>query len=106
MRTTIRPGAVLSGARRCRLVLVLAATAALSVTGCSLREASCGGGEYPVLAVGSTGGACVPNGQEPPTGYTRYPAGKVPEHVDDRWDIYWQSHTVDKDGKIIDAPED
>ncbi|MFG2639413.1 hypothetical protein ACGFYP_00290 [Streptomyces sp. NPDC048370] len=22
----------------------------------------------------------------------------------DKWDVYWRTHTLDKDGKIIDAP--
>ncbi|WHM41528.1 hypothetical protein [Streptomyces sp. BPTC-684] len=86
-------------------MLVPACAAALLITGCSPREAICGGGEYPVLNVGSTGSACISNGHEPPTGYTRYPRGKVPEHVGDTWDVYWQSHTVDKGGNIIVAPK-
>ncbi|MEU8527111.1 hypothetical protein AB0C77_16165 [Streptomyces sp. NPDC048629] len=55
--------------------------------------------------MGGTGSACVSDEQEPPAGYVRYPAGKVPEQVGDKWDMYWHTHTLDKDGKIIDAPD-
>ncbi|WP_326602812.1 SCO0607 family lipoprotein [Streptomyces sp. NBC_01800] len=79
--------------------------AALLATGCSAQDASCGGGEYPVLAVGSSGGACVPFGDEPPKGYTRYPKGKVPQHVGDKWDTYWETRTVDENGKIIESAD-
>ncbi|CAL9277786.1 hypothetical protein SUDANB5_06316 [Streptomyces sp. SudanB5_2050] len=81
------------------------AAAAAALSGCSMEEATCGGGEYPVISVGGTGSACVPNGEEPPEGYTRYPEGKVPEHVGDEWDTYWQTHTVDEDGNIVEVPE-
>ncbi|GKQ35312.1 SCO0607 family lipoprotein [Streptomyces sp. A012304] len=84
--------------------LALAGAAAVLLSGCSLKEASCGGGEYPVLAVGSTGSACVPNGEEPPEGYARYPEGKVPEYVGDKWDTYWSTHTLDEKGNIVEAP--
>ena len=40
----------------------------------------------------------------PPSGYARYPKGKVPKHVDDKWDTYWQTHTVDAKGNITAAP--
>ncbi|CAM5344881.1 hypothetical protein SHIRM173S_10260 [Streptomyces hirsutus] len=43
--------------------------------------------------------------KEPPTGFARYPEGKVPQQVDDKWDVYWGTHTLDKDGNIIDAPD-
>ncbi|MEU5211794.1 hypothetical protein [Streptomyces sp. NPDC020742] len=90
------------GGRRTAVLAIAAVTVALSATGCSTEDAKCRGGEYPVLAIGSsTGGACVPNGKKPPKGFTRYPAGKVPEHVGDKWDTYWETHTVDKSGKII-----
>ncbi|MFC8872511.1 SCO0607 family lipoprotein [Streptomyces sp. NPDC057148] len=103
-----RQSAVRGEQRAARSVIGLAlvcATAAAVLTGCSMNEAICGGGEYPVISVGGTGGACVPNGEEPPGGYTRYPEGKVPEHVDDEWDTYWRTHTVDKDGNIAEVPE-
>lgn len=87
------------------LAMASATVALLVVTGCSTEDASCGGGEYPVMTVGDTGSACVPNGEEPPKGYTRYPEGKVPEHVGDKWDKYWETHTVDENGKIIKAPD-
>lgn len=90
--------------KRVHLILACAAAAAV-MTGCSIEEATCGGGEYPVLSVGGTGSACVPNDQEPPKDYTRYPEGKVPEHVGDEWDTYWQTHTVDEDGRIVEVPQ-
>ncbi|MFC7886609.1 SCO0607 family lipoprotein [Streptomyces sp. NPDC057376] len=102
-----RQSAVRGEQRAARSVIGLAlvcATAAAVLTGCSMKEAICGGGEYPVIS-GGTGGACVPNGGEPPGGYTRYPEGKVPEHVDDEWDTYWRTHTVGKDGNIVEVPE-
>ncbi|MFD9392188.1 SCO0607 family lipoprotein [Streptomyces sp. NPDC060000] len=89
---------------------VAAATAVWAVvalTGCSLRieEASCGGGQYPVLAVNSAGSDCVPDGEEPADGWARYPEGKVPEKVGDRWDTYWSTHTLDENGAVIAIPE-
>lgn len=98
------PVRVRRGGRSARILVLACATAAALVTGCAMEEAICGGGEYPVLSVGGTGSACVPNGEEPPEGYTRYPDGKVPEHVGDEWDTYWQKHTVDEDGRIAEVP--
>ncbi|MGW3109044.1 SCO0607 family lipoprotein [Streptomyces sp. NPDC001100] len=88
------------------LASVLLSTAALlSACSFSMEDAMCGSGEYPVLAVGSTaGGACVKNGDAPPSGYTRYPKGKVPQHVGDKWDTYWETHTVDAKGNVTSAP--
>ncbi|AXG79082.1 SCO0607 family lipoprotein [Streptomyces paludis] len=77
----------------------------MGLTACSIEDAICGSDEYPVLYVGSAGGDCVPNGEEPPKGYVRYPAGKVPQHVDDKWDLYWNTHSVDENGKIIEVPD-
>jgi len=58
--------------------------------------------EYPVKAVGPGGGsACVSDGQEPPDGMVRYPKGQVPERVGDKWDVYWESHDLDEDGKLV-----
>ncbi len=93
-----------SGGRPVRSFVGLAlagAAAAAALTGCSMEDATCGGGEYPVLRVGGSGSACQPDGEEPPKGYARYPEGKVPEHVGDKWDKYWSYHTLDKNGKII-----
>jgi hypothetical protein len=83
--------------------LVVASLAAVALAGgCTLKQAICRGGEYPVKAVGNaTGRACVADGQEPPEGYVRYPAGKVPKHVDDEWDKYWSNKIVDKNGNIV-----
>lgn len=97
--------AISSGPVRSALGLALACVAVAVLTGCSSEDASCGGGEYPVMSVGSTGSACVSNGVEPPKGYVRYPEGKVPQHVGDKWDTYWSTHTVDENGKIIKAPD-
>jgi hypothetical protein len=73
----------------------------LLTTGCSMQDSICGSGEYPVKAVGSkTGGACVADGKEPPKGFVRYPKGKVPQHVDDKWDKYWSTVVVDENGHI------
>jgi hypothetical protein len=67
-----------------------------------IRERICRSGEYPVKAVGNkTGRTCVPDGERPPPGYVRYPAGKVPKHVDDRWDRYWRTVVVDENGNIV-----
>ena len=52
-----------------------------------------------------TGSACVPDAEEPPAGYARYPEGKVPQQVDDKWDVYWDTHTLDKDGNTVAAPD-
>ena len=94
-------------ARRVRRVPVCllgaaAVTAALLVSGCSTKDRICGSGEYPVKSVGNTTGrACVPKGEDPPSGYVRFPAGKVPQHVDDKWDTYWNKVVVDKNGHIV-----
>ncbi|MFG3039236.1 SCO0607 family lipoprotein [Streptomyces sp. NPDC048330] len=95
--------------RKTRIAAALAGAAAvMALSGCAgveYREDICSGGEYPVLSVGGTGSACVRDGEEPPAGFVRYPQGKVPEQVGDEWDLYWDTHTVDKDGKIVDAPD-
>ncbi|GAA2410086.1 lipoprotein [Streptomyces pulveraceus] len=96
-----------SGRRPSRSAVGLAlaaATVAALTTGCSMEDATCGGGEYPVMTIGGTGSACVSDDENPPKGYVRYPKGKVPEHVDDKWDVYWRTHSVDKDGRIIEVP--
>ncbi|MEW2167193.1 hypothetical protein AB0912_29965 [Streptomyces sp. NPDC007084] len=102
-----------SARRTGRLRVVAAAlvsvAAAGALTGCAdfgYQEDICGHGEYPALAVGGTGSACFKNSEKPSAGYTRYPAGKVPKQVDDKWDVYWRTHTVDKDGTIIPAPKE
>ena len=110
MQTTHRvqhPSATRRGTTRSAWAFVLAGVTAAVLTGCSfqIEEASCGGGQYPVLAVGSTGGDCVPNGEEPPAGYARYPEGKVPEKVGDKWDTYWSTHTLDEQGNVVDTPD-
>ncbi|WP_343240075.1 hypothetical protein [Streptomyces sp. SID12488] len=86
----------------------MSAAAVVALTGCSTfeySEAICGGGEYPVMSVGSTGSSCVSDKEEPPAGSVRYPKGKVPQEVDDKWDVYWDTHTLDRDGKTITVPD-
>ncbi|WP_340377528.1 hypothetical protein U5640_22265 [Streptomyces sp. SS7] len=87
------------------VALVTAAAAGL-LTACSLsyEEAQCSDGEYPVLAVNNSGSQCLKNGEEPPEGFARYPEGKVPQHVGDKWDEYWMTHTLDENGKIVPLP--
>ena len=46
------------------------------------------------------------DGDKVPKGTFRYPEDKTPKHVDDKWDIYWQTHTIDEHGAIIKAPQD
>jgi hypothetical protein len=83
-------------------LLTLLLTAALTVTGCSLKERICGSGEHPVKAVGNaTGRTCVRDGADPPDGYVAYPADKVPVYVDDQWDRYWRDKIVDERGNIV-----
>ena len=54
-------------------------------------ERICSSGEYPARATeNSTGRTCVPEDEEPPAGFERFPAGQVPQHVDDEWDVYWR----------------
>ncbi|MFD0074756.1 SCO0607 family lipoprotein [Streptomyces sp. NPDC127166] len=79
-------------------------TATLLLTGCGfqIQDRVCGSGHYPVKAVGNPdGGDCVADGQEPPEGWVRYPAGKVPEYVGDKWDRYWSTVVVDEEGRPV-----
>lgn len=107
-RTISRPAGTATARRRRRAAATAALTAvmaAAALTGCSIRDDICSDGEYPVLAVGNTGSACVTDGEQPPEGWARYPEGKVPKQVDDEWDVYWRTHTLDENGKIIDVPD-
>jgi len=84
-----------------RTALVAALGLTLLTTGC-LEDAICGSDDYPVKAVGNTTGQdCVPAGQEPPAGYVRYPEGKEPKRVGDKWDEYWSTVVVDERGNIV-----
>ncbi|WP_062644988.1 SCO0607 family lipoprotein [Streptomyces maremycinicus] len=107
MRTTRSRGGAGRAVAGAVGVVAAAAVAFAALTGCSLQieEATCGGGEYPVLAVNNGGSDCVPDGEEPAPGWARYPKGKVPEKVGDKWDTYWSTHTLDENGKIIELPE-
>ncbi|GAA2903376.1 hypothetical protein Acy02nite_86380 [Actinoplanes cyaneus] len=80
-----------------------AALAFLLVSGCSSQDATCKNGEYPAAQVNGPGSYCVPDGQEPDTGFVRYPDGKVPRHVGDEWDVYWRTHRLDAQGNEIAA---
>jgi hypothetical protein len=75
-------------------------TTALLVGGCG-NDAICGGGEYPVQSINGTGRQCVSDQRQPPAGFARYPAGKEPRHVDDKWDVYWRTHAFDAAGNVI-----
>ena len=67
------------------LLVPLLVLAAAGTSGCSYRERVCSSGEHPVRTVdpSDAGLACAPDGEEPPTGYERFPAGEVPAYVDD-----------------------
>ncbi|WP_328466428.1 SCO0607 family lipoprotein [Streptomyces sp. NBC_00448] len=84
-------------------VLVGAAVVATSTAcGVDLRDRECTSNEYPVQAVGPEGGGqCVTKGKEPPAGTVRYPKGQEPKRVGDKWDLYWQDHGLDANGKLI-----
>jgi hypothetical protein len=77
--------------------------AALLVTACTFQDAICGSDEYPVLQVGGTGRQCVAGDAEPPAGWTRFPADQEPKHVDDEWDVYWRTHTIDRSGNVVES---
>ncbi|MFF7156023.1 SCO0607 family lipoprotein [Streptomyces sp. NPDC008139] len=93
-----------AGPRLTLIGLSLAGVAFMGLgSACSVQDAMCSGGEYPVASVGppAGGGACVSDKEEPPKGFVRYPKGKVPRHVDDTWDKYWQEHSLDVDGNEV-----
>lgn len=83
LRTTARPKAAM-------LVVLAVAT---GTAGCSYEERICSEGEYPVVNSGTfDGGACVANGKEPPKGYVRYPAHKVPVYLEDDYQPTWRDY--------------
>jgi hypothetical protein len=86
--------------RRTFAAAVLLAGVAGLAAGCG-PDAICRSGEYPVIQVGGTGRACVANGDQPPSGFARFPSGQEPEHVDDKWDTYWRTHTVNAQGQAV-----
>nr|WP_221380359.1 hypothetical protein [Actinoplanes polyasparticus] len=89
----------MSQRRRLPFLLAVATLAGGLTAGCTIRQAICRSGEYPVAAVDSTTGrACVADGEQPPTGFVRFPEGKEPKHVDDEWDVYWRDHKLDERG--------
>ncbi|MFE1443801.1 SCO0607 family lipoprotein [Streptomyces sp. NPDC058739] len=108
-RSAHRPALATRPRRLLGVTAVLVGAAAVAgLTGCSaleIREEMCMSTEYPVLAVNSSGSDCVPKGEEPGEGYARYPEGKVPEVVGDKWDVYWDTRTLDEDGNIVKLPE-
>ena len=85
---------------RAALLVLAVAAGALSTSGCG-ADAICGSDSYPVIQVGGPGSACQVEGSDPRPGYARYPAGKEPRHVDDPWDVFWRSHTVNRAGDIV-----
>ncbi|MFB9363640.1 SCO0607 family lipoprotein [Actinoplanes nipponensis] len=87
-------------------VLTAAGVAGILLAGgCGYEEKICSSGEYPVKAVRSlTGATCVPDGEEPPDGYVRFPEGKVPKVVNDDWDRYWEEHMLDENGRELSGP--
>lgn len=89
-----------------RRVLALGAAGlpiALLLVACTFRDAICRSGEYPVMQVGGSGRQCVADGEEPPAGFRRYPAGQEPKHVDDEWDVYWRTRTIDQNGNVVQS---
>jgi hypothetical protein len=83
-------------------ILVVAGVSTVFLVGGCAADAICSSGEYPVKQVNSvTGSTCVPDDEEPPAGYVRYPAGKVPKHVDDEWDKYWSTRAIDVNGNVV-----
>ncbi|MEX0167830.1 SCO0607 family lipoprotein [Streptomyces sp. LMG1-1-1.1] len=102
-RPTRRPAGGTPARRALPALAAGTLAAALLLTGCAGQERVCGSGRYPVKAVGNTDGQdCAADGQEPPEGYVRYPAGMVPEHVGDTWDRHWSTVVVDADGRPVD----
>ncbi|MFI0898502.1 SCO0607 family lipoprotein [Streptomyces sp. NPDC020983] len=98
-----------TGGSRRTITLLLAGAAVITglTAACSLdtREGMCMPDEYPVAAIGyAGGGGCVSEGQKPPSGTVRYPAGEVPQYVDDKWDKYWQNHALDAHGHLMKDP--
>ena len=83
------------------LAALAVAAGTLSAAGCG-ADAICGSDSYPVIQVGGSGSACQVKGREPQPGYTRFPAGKEPRRVGDTWDVYWQTHTVNRAGEIVE----
>ena len=83
-------------------VLFAAAASGLLLSGCA-QDAICRSGEYPVLQTGGTGRQCVPKDQDPPSGWARFPAGQEPKRVDDEWDVYWRTHSLDEGGKVVEV---
>jgi hypothetical protein len=91
-----------SGRARRRALAIVFVGVVLVAGGCSFRERICSSGAYPVKAVGNkTGRTCVPDGQDPPAGYVRYPVDKTPKYVDDNWDQYWRTVVVDENGNVV-----
>lgn len=67
------------------LLFVLAGVSVLLVAGCGYREKICRDGEYPAFSLEfpESGRICVRQGEAPPAGYAKYPAGKVPYWLDE-----------------------
>jgi hypothetical protein len=87
---------------RVKASLAVAGLAGLFLmTGCA-SDAICASTAYPVAAVRDAGGQdCVDDDQQPPAGFVKYPAGKVPAHVGDQWDKYWADHLLNENGREV-----
>jgi len=65
--------------------MVLALAIIPASVGCgAFKERVCRPGEYAARAIAApvTGRTCVPNGQEPPPGYERFPPGRTLAHLE------------------------
>lgn len=68
--------------RRAAAVALLPVVASLS--GClGWEEHMCNDGEYPTWRPDGPGATCFADSEQPTQGYVRYPAGDVPDLVDD-----------------------
>lgn len=77
---------------RSRAHLLLAAVVSVSaLTACDVYvERPCAEGEDPVYALDNpTGMHCLPQGRPEPPGWARYPPGRVPQEVGDRYYRSW-----------------
>jgi hypothetical protein len=91
-----------AASRPLRALAVAGIATAFLASGRVSQDAICDSGQYPVKAAGgTTGQACQADGHQPPAGFVRYPAGKVPQHVGDKRDTYWSTVVVTKNGHIV-----
>ncbi|GGT45043.1 SCO0607 family lipoprotein [Nonomuraea spiralis] len=104
MRTQSRVGNSIAKPSRAYSLALAAIAIVLSTAACAGEERVCLENHYPVKLIGSeTGSRCVSVLDEPPAGYTRYPEGKVPAVVGDKWYQYWKNVIFDASGKPLDV---